>query len=146
MTVAWRIDQGTIEDVDVTGCTIAAIAHIPGKPLDGNWRAAVYIDDSASEAQEAAVLNVFTGELGGAIADVAKLIGEVVGVELVPITFETKNGTGKLKVGNIAEGHMEVFKTEDGDRLPFGVEDVSRLEGVVVEVIDSGKEIEGVAA
>ena len=42
VTVAWHIDKGAIEGVDVAGCTIAAIAHIPGKPLDGGWRAAVY--------------------------------------------------------------------------------------------------------
>ncbi|MCZ6814534.1 MAG: DUF1326 domain-containing protein [Alphaproteobacteria bacterium] len=103
VTVAWHMDKGTIEGVDVTGRTIAAIAHIPGKPLDGNWRAAVYIDDGASESQEAALLDVFTGKLGGPVADVAKLIGEVVGVERVPITFIAQNGTGSLKIGDAAD-------------------------------------------
>ena len=81
VTVAWNFDRGAVEGVDVAGCTIAVVARIPGKPLDGKWRAAVYVDDRASEAQEKALLDVFTGKLGGAIADVAKLIGEVVGVE-----------------------------------------------------------------
>ena len=114
VTVAWHMDKATIEGVDVTGCTIAAIAHIPGKPLDGNWRAAVYIDDGASEAQEAALLNVFTGKLGGPIADVAKLIGEVVGVERVPITFIAQNGKGSLKIGDAADAEMEPYVTADG--------------------------------
>ncbi len=114
VTVAWHMDKGTIEGVDVTGCTIAAIAHIPGKPLDGNWRAAVYIDDGASEAQEVALLDVFTGKLGGPIADVAKLIGEVVGVERVPITFIAQNGKGSLKIGDAADAEMEPYVTADG--------------------------------
>jgi hypothetical protein len=114
VTVAWHMDKGTIEGVDVTGCTIAAIAHIPGKPLDGNWRAAVYIDDGASETQETALLDVFTGKLGGPIADVAKLIGEVVGVERVPITFIAQNGKGSLKIGDAADAEMEPYVTADG--------------------------------
>lgn len=114
VTVAWHMDSGTIEGVDVADCTIAAIAHIPGKPLDGNWRAAVYVDNAVTEEQEAALLNVFTGKLGGAIADVAKLIGEVVGVERAPITFTAHNGKGSLKIGEIADGQMEPFVTEDG--------------------------------
>ncbi len=114
VTVAWHIDKGAIEGVDVAGCTIAAIAHIPGKPLDGGWRAAVYIDDGASDAQEGALLNVFTGKLGGAIADVAKLIGEVVGVERTSITFEADNGKGRLKIGEVADAAMEPYVTADG--------------------------------
>ncbi len=114
VTVAWHIDNGTIEDVDVAGCIIAAIAHIPGKPLDGNWRAAIYIDDGASEAQEAALLDVFTGKLGGAIADVAKLIGEVVGVERAAIGFTAHNGKGSLKIGDVADADMEPYLTADG--------------------------------
>ena len=114
VTVAWHIDKGAIEDVDVVGCTIAVIAHIPGKPLDGGWRAAVYIDDGASEAQEAALLSVFTGQLGGPIADVAKLIGEVVGVERTSITFTAENGKGSLKIGETADAVMEPYVTADG--------------------------------
>ncbi len=114
VTVAWHIDKGAVEGVDVAGCTIAAIAHIPGKPLDGNWRAAVYIDDGASKDQETALLNVFTGKLGGPIADVAKLIGEVVGVERTSITFTAQNGKGSLKIGEAAEAEMEPYVTTDG--------------------------------
>jgi len=112
---AWRIDQGTVGDTDVTGCTIAVVARIPGKPLDGDWRAAVYLDESASEEQETALLDVFTGKLGGAIADVASLIGEVVGVERAAITFEADNGKGILKIGEIADATIEPFVTKDGD-------------------------------
>lgn len=114
VTVAWHIDSGTIEDVDVAGCTIAAVAHIPGKPLEGKWRAAVYVDDQATEAQEKGLLDVFTGKLGGPIADVAKLIGDVVGVERAAITFEADKGKGRLKIGDIADADIEPFVTNDG--------------------------------
>ena len=114
VTVAWQIDQGTVGDTDVADCTIAVVARIPGKPLDGDWRAAVYMDDNASEEQEKALLDVFTGKLGGAIADVASLIGEVVGVERAAIKFEADNGKGSLKIGDIADAAIEPFVTSDG--------------------------------
>jgi hypothetical protein len=103
-----------VGDTDVAGCTIAAVARIPGKPLEGDWKAAVYIDENASEAQEKALLDVFTGQLGGAIADVASLIGEVVGVERTSITFEADNGKGVLKIGDIADASIEPFVTDEG--------------------------------
>jgi hypothetical protein len=114
VTVAWHIDNGEVEGVDVSGRTIAAMARLPGKPLEGGWRAAVYLDDATSDAQQEALLNVFTGKLGGAIADVAKLIGEVVGVERTAIVFSANNGKGSLKIGDVADASMEPFVAADG--------------------------------
>lgn len=114
VTVAWHIDKGEIEGVDVAGRTVAAVARIPGKPRDGGWRAAVYLDDGTTDDQQEALLNVFTGKLGGAIADVAGLIGEVVGVERTSITFKSENGKGDLKIGDVAGGQMEPFVADDG--------------------------------
>ncbi len=90
--LGWHIDTGTIQGVDVSGLTIALSAHIPGNVLKGNWCALVYVDDQATQAQQDALLLVFTGQLGGPIADLVSLIGEVVGVERVPITFTVDKG------------------------------------------------------
>ena len=43
--IGWHFDKGTIDGVDVSGATIALIAHVPGNILQGNWRAAVYLSD-----------------------------------------------------------------------------------------------------
>jgi len=46
-----------------------------------------------------ALLEVYTGKLGGAgRSDLVKLIGEVVSVEQVPITFDVQGGKGTIKV------------------------------------------------
>ena len=97
--VAWRVDKGTVDGVDVGGNTIAAVAHVPGNILQGNWTAAIYVDDHASKAQEAALLKVYTGQAGGPVADLAKLIGNVVSVELAPIRFDVAGGKGTLAIG-----------------------------------------------
>ncbi len=113
-TLAWHFDQGEIDGVDVSGLTFAAVAHIPGNVLEGNWKIVAYVDDKASEAQQEAILAVYTGKKGGPVADLAQLIGEVAAVERVPFTFEVREGRGELKIGDSVSAEMEPFKGADG--------------------------------
>ena len=112
--VAWHFDKGTIDGVDVAGSTIALIAHVPGNILQGNWRAAVYLSDKTSPAQEEAILSVYTGKRGGPVAELVKLIGEVVSVERTPITFDVHGGLGTLKVGSAGYAELEPYKNASG--------------------------------
>src|SRR5260370_2990554 len=112
--VAWRFDKGDVEGVDVTGMTIVCVAHVPGNILQGNWRAAIYIDEKASKEQEEALLKVYTGKLGGPVADLVKLIGEVVSVEKVPIDFDVQGGKGTIKVGEVGYAELEPYKSASG--------------------------------
>src|SRR6185436_579148 len=89
--------------------TIAVLAHVPGNILKGNWRAAVYVSDKASAKQEEALLKVYTGKLGGPVADLVKLIGEVVSVERAKITFDVKSGKGMIKIGEVAQAELEPY-------------------------------------
>jgi len=113
--VAWHFDKGKIEGVDVAGTTIALIAHVPGNILQGNWRAAVYVSDNATKAQEDAILKVYTGKLGGPVGELVKLVGEVVSVERVPITFDVQGGKGTLKIGNAGYAELEPYQSATGD-------------------------------
>ncbi|MEO6747422.1 MAG: DUF1326 domain-containing protein [Caldimonas sp.] len=112
--VAWHFDLGTIDGVDVTGRTLAMLAHVPGNILQGNWTAAVYLDDGATPAQEAALLGVYTGQKGGPVADLAKLVGTVVSVQKVPITFTVQGGFGTIQVGNDGYAELEPYKSASG--------------------------------
>lgn len=112
--VAWHFDKGTINGVDVSGHTIALIAHVPGNILQGNWRAAVYLDDKVSPQQEQAILSVYTGKEGGPVGELVKLVGEVVSVEKVPILFDVQGGKGTLKVGNAGYAELEPYKSATG--------------------------------
>jgi hypothetical protein len=111
--VAYHIDEGTVDGVDVSGLTFASLAHFPGNIFQGNWKVVAYVDDEATDEQEEALLNVFTGKLGGPLADFAQLIGEVVAVERAPITFTVEEGKGSLKIGSgmtpVAEADMASY-------------------------------------
>ena len=108
--MAYHIDKGTVNGTDVSGRTIALMVHIPGNVLKGNWKAAVYVDDGASDEQHQAIIDVWTGKLGGPVADVASLIGEVVSVERAPIPYTVVEGKGSLVVGDVADCEMAPYK------------------------------------
>jgi hypothetical protein len=100
--LAWTIERGQINAIDVSGLIFALLPHIPGNVLDGNWKALAVVDDKATPEQQEAILSVFTGQLGGPIADVAGLVGEVVGVERAAMKCEVKGGAGRIKIGEFA--------------------------------------------
>ena len=114
-TMAWHFDSGEINGVDVSGFTIAVVAHIPGNVLDGNWRAVLYVDENAGAAQEEALLSVFTGKQGGPVADLFALVGKVVAVERKPIEFSVHKNTGTLRIGEIMSAQMEPFRGATGE-------------------------------
>ena len=113
-TLAWHVDKGSVNGVDVAGRTIVMLCHIPGNILKGNWNVRVYVDEKATEAQMNALLNVWTGKLGGPIADMAKLVGKVDSVEKVPIEFVVEGVKGTLKVGSAITAGLEPFKGSTG--------------------------------
>jgi len=115
-TIAWGIEKGTVDGVDVSGLTLAVSAHIPKNILTPkSWTAVVFVDDRSTDDQQAALLKLFTGQLGGAVADLAGLIGEVVGVERTPITFSVEGGKGRLILGSLVEADMDPYVGATGE-------------------------------
>jgi hypothetical protein len=112
--LAYNLDKGTIAGVDVSGLSIVSAVNIPGNVLEGNWRQLVLIDDRASDEQADAMLSAFSGKLGGPLADLAQLVGEVVAVERAPISHEIVDGAGTLRVGDKIHCEMHPYTGPDG--------------------------------
>lgn len=108
------VERGTIDGHDVAGLKMGFLGSFEGNALDGDVRLAVYVDDRASDEQQAALLAAFTGELGGPLGDLAGLVGEVVTVERAPIEIDVSDGTGHFRIGDVARGQMEGFTSPDG--------------------------------
>jgi hypothetical protein len=98
----------------VAGRTLAIVVHIPGNVLAGNMRGIFYLDQGASAVQEKALMDLYTGKLGGPLADYAKLFGEIVSVERAAITFDVQGGQGTLKIGEVGYAELEPYKGADG--------------------------------
>ncbi|CAM3701583.1 DUF1326 domain-containing protein [Roseateles saccharophilus] len=132
--VAWRVDKGTVEGTDVSGLTIAAVAHVPGNILQGNWTAAIFVDQKASAAQEQALLKVYTGQAGGPVADLAKLIGTVVSVERAAIRFDVQGGKGTLEIGSDYYAELEPYLGATGGQTTLSDTVFSTVPGAPVFV------------
>lgn len=104
--ISYNIEKGTINDINVSGLSIIIATIIPGNILKGNWRIFIYIDDKATPEQQEALLSAFGGKIGGPLADIAQLIGEIAGVERAPIIFSVKDGKGQLRIGNNVEAEV----------------------------------------
>jgi hypothetical protein len=111
---AWHFDKGNIDGLDVAGRTVAAVFRIPGNVLKGGFRAALYIDDGASDKQHQALLAVYSGKHGGPVAELAKLVGEVVSAERVPITFTVNEGRGTLRIADVGFAELEPYRGPSG--------------------------------
>jgi hypothetical protein len=113
--LAYHFEKGMIDGLDVSGLTLATTAFVPGNILEGNWRSCFYIDERATDQQAEALVAVFRGEKGGPLADLAKLVGEVVAIERAPISFEVREGKGTLRIGSIVEAKMEPYRGPTGE-------------------------------
>lgn len=112
---AYHFSEGTIRGVDVTGLSIVNVVRIPGNVLiPASWKVVQFVDDRATDEQLQAVTDAYQGRLGGPLADLAGLIGEVLAVERAPIVHETVEGRGTLRVGDAVTAEMEPFRSVDG--------------------------------
>jgi hypothetical protein len=125
VVLAFHVDRGEVDGVDLSDTTIAAVAESGRYMHEGNWRLGLLIDESASEEQAEKLAAVFSGQLGGPMAALGPLVGEVMGVERVPMEFFSSDGHHELRVGDLGRASVE-------DVVPFGVEngEPARVTGV----------------
>ena len=123
VVLAFHIAKGEVDGTDVAGHTVAVVADAPGRMLDGNWRVGLLIDDKASKEQVEKLAGVFSGQMGGPMASLAPLIGEVLGIEQKPIEFKDDGRKHHLKIGGDIAVDVE-------DYVPEGMSEPTRLVGV----------------
>lgn len=112
---AYHFDKGTINGVDVSGLSIVNVCKIPGNVLaPKSWKVLMLVDDRATDEQLKALLDAYSGKLGGPLADLAQLVGEIVGVERVPINHQCRGGSGTLKISDMLDAEMEPYHGPDG--------------------------------
>ncbi len=109
--IAFHLERGRIGDVDVSGRTVVNIAHIPGNALSGGWRSVLIVDDGAADLQHDALVNAFTGQLGGGLADLAGLVGELVDVRRAPVRHSVNGAEGQFEVEGIIAADMEPIQS-----------------------------------
>jgi hypothetical protein len=113
--LAFNIESGEVEGVDVSGLTAAIVADAPKVMTDGNWKMGLILDEAASDEQAEKLGGVFSGQMGGPMAALAPLIGEILGSE-------------KRQIEYVNDGLKHSIRIDDGvdvaveDVVPFGIE------------------------
>jgi len=115
VVLVFHVDAGEIEGVDVSNRSIAVLADTPPQMLDGKWRVGVFMDEAASPKQEEKLGAVFSGKLGGPMAALAPLIGEMMGMEVMPIEYKNEGRRHSAKIGTAAEIEVEDFASPTGE-------------------------------
>src|ERR1700686_2543653 len=125
VTLVFRVKDGQVDGVDVSGLTVAAVADTPKVMSEGNWRLGVFIDAAASDEQAEKLGAVFSGALGGPMQALGPLVGENLGVEGAPIEVQEEGLRHSVRIGDAVDFEIE-------DVVPFGSEtgEPVRLVGV----------------
>ena len=110
----WHIDQGNFDNVNLDGLNVALAVYSPGHMLEVKWKAAVYLDETASDAQKDALTKIFTGQVGGHPAILVSFVGEVLGIRSVPIEFEANGRQRKLRIPDLAAVEIEGIQDQTG--------------------------------
>lgn len=113
--IAYHFDEGVVNGVDVGGLSLVNVAKIPGNVLTpGSWRVVVFVDEQATDEQMDALLAAYTGKLGGPLADLAGLVGEVLDVRRARIRHELRGGSGTIAVDDVVFSEMAPYVGPSG--------------------------------
>ncbi len=115
--IAWHIETGEHEGVTLDGLNVALAVDSPGHMMETPWRAALYLDDGATEQQAGALGAVFSGAAGGHPAVLGAHIGEVVGVVSAPISFEIDGASRALRIGDMADVKITAITGQGGEQV-----------------------------
>jgi hypothetical protein len=153
--MAFHVDSGQVDGVDVGGLSVAVFADAPAMMIEGNWRVGLFVDGKASEQQSAKLTGVFSGQMGGPMAGLAPLISELLGVEKAPIEYRSEGRRHSLKIGDGVDMVVEDFASPlapDGpppklagghhpanSTLNVGHATSSRITAFGIEMTNSGK-------
>jgi hypothetical protein len=88
--MAYHINSGHYGETPLDGLNVIMVDGFKGNiwagetKLTGGW----FFDERANEKQREALQMIFTGKAGGFMAEIAKLFGDIRGIEFVPIKFK----------------------------------------------------------
>jgi len=123
LVLNYHVQRGEIDGVDVSGRSVSLVADSPKRMLDGGWRVGLIIDDKATKEQADKLTGVFAGQVGGPMANIAPLIGEILGIERLPIEYSDKGHRHSVRIGNEVAIEVEDFVAHEGG-------ETTRLSGV----------------
>jgi hypothetical protein len=104
---AWHIESGEVDGTDVSDLNVVLVLDTPRQMLEGNWRVGMFMDDRASEEQAEKLGGIFSGQMGGPLANLVPLISENLGMEVASIEHIDDGLRHRVRVGDAIDVEIE---------------------------------------
>ena len=105
----WSIEKGAIDGVPVGTLGVALYANWPGAIHEGGGRAVAYLDDRADERQQAALIKLLRGEIGGPWGIFSKTY-ELAPPEPATFEFHLADYDTRVRIGDAVEVEVEAIR------------------------------------
>lgn len=102
-TAVFRVADGNLDDVDLSGVDFAFYNHFPSNLTSGNWKVGLVVDTSASDEQADALERILSGREGGPFGQLSQFYGEYLGMERAKVSL-----TDGERPGLTVEGRTEL--------------------------------------
>lgn len=97
--IAWHVDKGTINEVDVSNLTVVSVSHHEGHRNSGGQQVVLLIEQDASDEQAGALGTAFLGRAGGPLEELQQLAGPEPSVQRAPIQYAHDGKITTVTVG-----------------------------------------------
>jgi hypothetical protein len=126
LLVGWHIEKGRLGETGLDGLNVAMATYSPGHMLQVKWKAALYLDETATEKQKNALTQIFGGQAGGHPATIASFIGEVLGISSKKLDYKADGRKRSLEIAGVMKAEIEAIEGQGGAEAtitnnPFGV-------------------------
>jgi len=116
--ILFRLRDGTVDGVTLSGLTLALALFFPGPTLyDGHATARLYIEETTTADQRRALEPIMQGKRGGPMQILAGLITTWLPTQTTSITVQEANGTIQATVGSVGQIHSQRLKNEAGQLM-----------------------------
>ena len=123
-------DGGRFGDVDLAGLGAVIFVHSPGPTMaDGDWTSVLYIDNSASDEQTAALWAVFSGKSGGPWEILSQFYrdGKLTAVRKVPLDITIDAAARTLRASDRVLLEVQAIRGADGE----GAATIANLRNII---------------
>jgi hypothetical protein len=140
--VGMKIEDGSFDGLDLSGLKWVVAFHWPGALHEGNGTLEPYIDESASEDQRNALLQIFSGQAGNPWFEIlASIVTTVEEPKFVPIEFEMNKEKRRARVmvpGFVETTSQPLIVPPTGDEQRVIVKMPGGMEYKEMEVAQTG--------
>jgi hypothetical protein len=111
--IAYRINEGSFDEVGLDGVAWAELVRWPGPIHEGNGTRKTVVDQGASPEQREIIEELVLGKHGGGYFEIfASVMSTELDTEYAPIQIEAdrESRVGSVRIGDLAESTIEPIK------------------------------------